>query len=75
MFLKKILKTAKFYILRDLLLPVAKYIFETLLPPTLVNKNKNIDKLQKRGIFPIQNGITMRNTASMQPKSNLITHF
>lgn len=63
MFLKKKLKTAKFYILRDLLFPVTKYIFETLLPPTLVNNNKNIDKLQKRGIFPIQNGITMRNFA------------
>lgn len=75
MFLKKILKTAKFYILRDLLLPVAKYIFETLLPPTLVNNNNKINKLQKRGIFPSQNGITMRNIASMQPKSNLITHF
>lgn len=64
MFLKKkILKTAKFYILRDLLLPVTKYIFETLLPPSLVNNNKKNNKLQKRGIFPIQNGITMRNFA------------
>lgn len=46
MFLKKkILKIVKFYILRDLLLFVIKYIFEIFLFFILVNNNKKINKL------------------------------